>query len=628
MMTYLIGSEPENREKFSSVYDTTLKEMVKSGLDSELILSELNKYEFSVRESLAKAQRGLDLTGNALLALKHGADPFDALQIEDLFANIRDKALHHRYFEDLIQTSLLDNPSTVEIILRPDPKKSLQATQDESKRLADFENGLDENGKSNIIKRTQELIKQQNTPNDEKTLNLLPQLTLSDLNPTPDFHQVEIDDLAGRPFLFNSLPTNSVCYVDFGFDCSVVPVKLLPFLSLFATIATEIGTETKDYMQLARELGTYTGGLDTTFGTYTQLGNHKNGCSPLLWFHLKALNSFLDPALALTAEIFNRVSFTNRQRIKEIVMREFAWTEHSIQSEGYSLASSRVFAQLSDAGQFNEHVNGATAYLSLKDLANNYDQREEQFLSSLEQLRQLLFRRQGLTVSITADQEGIHSFKDLSDSVINCLANKEQVKIIPEFQSLDSNQGLCTSAEVVFNVQGCSLFNDPSQYNGHFEVLKTWISRDYLWNTVRQMGGAYGCFVQFNHITGNIGFISYRDPHIAKTFSTYNDLPSHIDKLQLTHQVKGQLIIGTYGSLVPYQSPAAQGAAARNDYLSGITPEFKLQRIDEVLTSSLKSIKSFTPLFENLLKDSYRVTIGNGEKIRTESKYYDTIIDL
>lgn len=628
MMTYLIGSEPANMEKFSFVYDKTLKEMVQSGLSSELILSELNKYEFSVRESLTKAQRGLDLTGKALLALKHGADPFDALRIEDLFETIRTNALNNGYFEGLIQNVLLDNPATVKIILRPDPHKSAQTLQDESKRLADFACSLNEDEQANIIKRTRELIEQQNTPNDEQTLALLPQLTRTDLNQSPDFHQVETDTLAGRPFLFSSLPTNSICYIDFGFDSSVISTELLPFLSLFGTIVTEVGTKSKDYMHLARELGTYTGGFDSSFSTYTRQGEHINSCNPLLWFHLKALNSFLEPALALTTEIFSQVSFADRQRIKEIVMREFAWTEHSVQSEGYDLAASRVFSHLSVAGQYNEYVNGLTAYLTLKDLANNYDQREAHFLSSLVQLREILFRRQGLTLSITADQEGIRSFHDLGITVVNCLQNIDKINIKTQFQQLERSQGLCTSAEVVYNVQGFSLFSDPAQYNGHFEVLKTWISRDYLWNTVRQIGGAYGCFVQFNHITGNIGFVSYRDPHVAKTFSSYEKLSPNIDKLHLTRQVLDQLIIGTYGNLVPYQSPAVKGAIARNDYLSGITSEFKVKRIHEVLGTSLESLKSFAPLFENLRENSFRATIGNREKIHSASTYFDSITDI
>jgi len=629
MMTYLIGSEPEYREQFTAVYDATLRGMVKAGLDRELVLSELNKYEFAVRESLTKAQRGLDLVGKALLALKHGADPFSFLRIEELFQEIRTRALEERYFEELIETFLLDNPATVEIILKPDPSRSLQMQQEEAIRLAAHENSLDTEGRQELINRTLELMELQNAPNDEKTLRLLPQLTISDLDPAPDFHQVETGTLGDRPLLLSTLPTNSISYIDFGFDVGVVPEGLLSLLNLFGTIVAEIGTTTKDYMQLARELGTYTGGFDTSFNTYPRIAEKGHSCNPLLWFHLKALNTFLEPALGLAAEIFSGVSLADRRRIREIVLREFAWAEHSVHSEGYALASSRVFSQLSAAGRYNEYVNGATAYLALKDLANNYELREEAFLSSLEALRRLLLRRQGLTISLTSDQEGFRSFRELGNIVTNRLDDRDQPQVVPAFHLVDErSQALCTSAEVVFNVQGCSLFSDPAQYNGHFEVLKTWISRDYLWNTVRQVGGAYGCFVQFNHITGNIGFVSYRDPHVTKTYAAYDELPKHLERLTLTRQTLDQLIIGTYGGLVPHQSPSAKGAMARNDYLSGITKEFKLQRISEVLGTSLDSIKSFRPYFENLRTDRYRATIGNNEKIRSASKEFTRIEEM
>ncbi|NOQ45879.1 MAG: peptidase M16, partial [Desulfobulbaceae bacterium] len=82
MMTYLVGSDADKRDRFLDVYRSTLSEMAETGLDHDLILSELNKYEFSVREDMNKAQRGLDLISKALPALKHGTDPFEALRID------------------------------------------------------------------------------------------------------------------------------------------------------------------------------------------------------------------------------------------------------------------------------------------------------------------------------------------------------------------------------------------------------------------------------------------------------------------------------------------------------------------------------------------------------------------
>jgi hypothetical protein len=59
--------------------------------------------------------------------------------------------------------------------------------------------------------------------------------------------------------------------------------------------------------------------------------------------------------------------------------REYAWSEHSVQSEGYSLPAARVFSHLSDAGAYNEVFSGVTAYLALKTLALDYDKKEEHF---------------------------------------------------------------------------------------------------------------------------------------------------------------------------------------------------------------------------------------------------------
>ena len=629
MMTYLIGSEPENLKTFRVVYRDVLGSMAESGLDSELILSELNKYEFSVREEMTKAQRGLDLIGKCLPALKHDLDPFDALCIDKLFLDIRKKAMEQKYFEALIKDYLLDNPSTVEIILKPDHGKMMKTQQDEKARLDSYAGTLDEAGIEDIVRRTGELIALQNQPNNEETLALLPKLNVSDLSRETAFHVVDVHQLHDRPFLVNLLPTNGIAYIDFGFDCSGITVDMLPLLNLFGTIVTEIGTHSRNYMQFATELGINTGGFTHSFNTYKHMNDQPAEVKPILWFHLKALSSYLKPALALVEDVFVNLSLENRKRIREIVMREFAWTEHSVQSEGYSLASSRVFSHLSLSGKYNEYVNGTTAYLYLKDLADNYEKREQAFLEKLKEIYGRLLCKAGLTVSMTGAEEDVTLFSDAGQTVVQVLPeNSLQPASGMEFQEYPSTEGLCTSAEVVYNVQGCSLFQDTKQYNGHFEVLKTWISRDYLWNTVRQMGGAYGCFVQFNHLTGNFGLVSYRDPQVAKTYETYNLLGEQVAKLNLSSQVMAQLIIGTYGSLDPHQAPAAKGATARNDYLNGITKEFKQKRIEDVLGTTPSSLKEFAPIFDRLSNNSYRATIGNGEKIRAHADLFSNIVEL
>ena len=627
MMTYLIGSDPDQYEAFQDVYRRSLSEIVETGLDRDLVLSELNKYEFAVREEMCKAQRGLDLIGKAMPAIRHDADPFSVYRISEMFNKIRKQALEDRYFEELIHTHLIDNPAPVVVVLKPDPKKAKRILDQERKRLNDYEQSLDAEGLQRLIERSRELVALQQTPNDEATLALLPRLGPSDLDPTPDFQVVTAQEEDGIEFLVSEQETNSICYLNLGFDCSTIEADLLPYLDLFGTIITEIGTDSKDYMQFAKEINTCTGGFSHSFATYV----HRQSLDttrPLFWLHAKMLNLYLDQALELIGQVLADVSFDDRRRIAEIVQREFAWAEHSVQSEGYNLAATRVFSHLSTGGMYNEMVSGLTQYQALKELAQNYEQLEERFLGILAKLKERLLRQGGFLVNVTATEAEVERIRTRLGDLRAALPAVDVAKPDPRFPSFAPSQAFITSAEVVYNVQGGNLAPGGVPHSGHFEILRTWLSRDYLWNTVRQLGGAYGCFMQYNSVTGNLGLISYRDPHVASTYEAYDKIAEKLEQLELSPTVLNQLIIGAYGSFIPHQGPAARGATARNEYLYGITPEYKQQCLEEMLSTTVEDLRAFAPKFRQLAANRRRATIGNRTKIEAHKQLFDEIIEV
>ncbi len=627
MVTYLVGSDAEKRDEFLELYTKTLTQMAEDGLGAELILSELNKYEFSVREEACKAQRGLDLIGKALPAFKYGTDPYDALQIEELFATIRDKAIKEKYFEELIKEHLLDNPATVVITLKPDPDKQARDQAREAARLKTYEDSLDSQGREKLIARTLELMENQQQANSVETLALLPQLHLGDLEQKVDFHQVHATDIDGHEFLVSELDTDRISYIDIGFDISCLPSKYLPWLDLFGSIVTEIGTSKMDYMHFAREIGICTGGFSHTFQCHVKKGGGGD-FRPILWFQMKCLPEYQERAVQLLSDVFSDLSLQDLGHIQEIVARDFAWTEHGAQSEGYNLPASLAFAQLSRAGACTEMVSGVTAYRSLKELTHNYSKLEQSFLAGLKEMSSTIFNRNNLILSITAGEQEVSSFQDLCRGLISTLPDTvftKQDLLPPE---LPKHEALITSAEVVYAVQSGNLLPEGKGYNGHFEVLKTYLSRDYLWNSVRQMGGAYGCFIQFSHISGNFAVISYRDPQVRKTYDSYAAMSEIVKKLDTPQEVLQQLIIGTYGNFTPHQASAAKGASARNEYLNGITTEFKQQRIGEIISTSVKDMRSYADAFANMQEQSHRMIIGNRVKIEADRDLFDQIGEL
>lgn len=627
MISYLVGSEAENRERFEKIYQEALLQMVENGLDKELVLSELNKYEFGFREDSSKAQRGLDLIGKAMPALKYDMDPFESLQNEELLKTLRHKALEENYFEQLIKEYLIDNPATVTICLSPDPAQQEQTREAEETQLQTHDKTLSDADRKQRIARTQELMQRQLEPNNVETLSLLPRLGLSDLTTDVEYHQVTPVEVAGKELLINELDTNHISYIDVGFDFSCLPAHLLPYLDLFGTIVTEIGTEKLNFMDFAKEIATVTGGFSCSVNTYGHL-DKTQPLRPVFWLHLKSLPNYLERAVSLIGSLVTKPNFADRNRIREIVGREFAWAEHAAQSEGYSLASARVASHLSKAGQYREAYSGITTYRAHKDLALNYDKKEEEFLAIMQEIATLLFNQHNMLLSATANDREIYAFKELCPTLIGGLPSTQVQRATPPTLEIPKHEGFITSAEIVFAIQGGNLFPEGLGYNGHFEVLKTYFSRDYLWNSVRQMGGAYGCFIQFSQLNGNMLITSYRDPQVQKTYDAYSQLAKVTADLSLPKEIMDQLIIGTYGGFTPHQSQAAKGAVAKNEYFSGVTPEYKKARLEEIVSTTVDDLKSFTPQLETMLANSYRAIIGNRMKIEQDKSLFDQIGEL
>ncbi|MDH3349743.1 MAG: insulinase family protein, partial [Desulfobulbaceae bacterium] len=490
MMTYVVGSDPQHLDTLLKLYHEVLSDMVEQGLDHNLVTSELNKFEFSVREEMNKAQRGLNLINKTMPSLKYGGDPFEALQINSLLAELRVAALENNYFEQLIKEYLLDAQARVVITLKPDPQKGIQTVREEKERLERHEKGLNEKSLCKLIEHTKDLSLQQHQANSEEQLALLPHLRVDDLNRTLDFHKVRPETMNKQPFLISEVDTNGISYMEFGFDCTGLDVDLLRYLDLYGVIACEIGTLKKPYMEFAKEINITTGGFSHSFSTHLDI-NDPQKVRPILWFHTKTLSHFQERALELVTEVFSEINFGDKKHIREIILREYAWAEHSIQSEGYGMAVSRAFSHLGEAGKYNDCVTGVIAYQTLKELATDYDKLEEKFLTNLHKIHNLLLRRNNITFAIAGRESDITSFSNSGKMISSALSDAPAKHIAPNFHKIPNREGFCTSAEVVFNILACKLLPDNTLYNGHFEVLKAWLSRDYLWNTVRQIGGAY-----------------------------------------------------------------------------------------------------------------------------------------
>lgn len=159
-------------------------------------------------------------------------------------------------------------------------------------------------------------------------------------------------------------------------------------------------------------------------------------------------------------------------------------------------------------------------------------------------------------------------------------------------------------------------------------ALKNALDYGYLWNNVRVLGGAYGVMSRYSKNTGNMVYMSYRDPNVAKTNEAFLSVPEYLKSFDADEREIRKYIIGAISILDAPLTPKSEGDRAFAAYVTGRTNEALRKERDEVLSLSVEKIRQIAPIIEAVLKQNYICTVGNKEKIMEAKDLFGEIRDI
>ena len=132
-------------------------------------------------------------------------------------------------------------------------------------------------------------------------------------------------------------------------------------------------------------------------------------------------------------------------------------------------------------------------------------------------------------------------------------------------------------------------------------------------------GGAYGVFCYFDHFSGVLAFISYRDPNLLDTLGTFDRSSRFLAELELSEDELTKAIIGAIGDLDAPQLPDARGGTSLLRYLAGVGDEFRQQMRDEILATTAADFKKFAAVLRDAGDRGEVVAMGAHEVLERAS---------
>jgi Zn-dependent M16 (insulinase) family peptidase len=196
---------------------------------------------------------------------------------------------------------------------------------------------------------------------------------------------------------------------------------------------------------------------------------------------------------------------------------------------------------------------------------------------------------------------------------------------IPVFKPEQANEAVVIPSRVQYVVQSADFHRLGFKHTGNLLVLTNILRTGYLWNNVRVQGGAYGGGFTADQ-NGVFSLWSYRDPHLRRTVDVYGGIADYLAKLELSDEELTKALIATIGGLDKPMTPGDKGARVLGMLLSGWTQADVQRERDEVLSTTVRDLRNFAPMFREGMKQNNICVVGNETKLTEEKALFKTTI--
>ena len=615
------NANESEKYKFKSLVDDSLKQVVKEGFDKELVNSVFTAVELSLRTQNSDANRGMNYMSSALNCWNYDVSPTEYLEITPTLNKIKSK-IADGYFEKLVQKHLLDNKNNSLVVLKPSSGLNEIKEEKLKKKLADYKKSLSEIELDKIKKDTEELKKWQGTSDSKENLSKIPTLLRQDLNlkaeKIPTIEKLE----RGIKVLSHPIFTDGITYSNLYFDSSKVPQNKILYLKLLSNVLGNVNTERYDRMELENKMMQYTGGISFN-STVFKNNTDSNKYSPKMSISVNALNSLLPKSLELLDEIMNHSKFDDKNSMKGLIKMLRVNYESMFVNGGNSLAIERTLSYLSDSGKYND-LGYLSYYNFICDLDDNFDVKFDEMVKNLNDVKDIVFNKEGLVVSYTGDEKNYDNFACSLNKFGEKINGKRFPKQEYKFDFSKKNEAFVIPSQVQYVVKAGSFKSAGYNYNGCMKVVENILNSDYLWKELRVKSGAYGGAMSVTK--DEVLFYSYRDPNLKETLNTFDESVKFLRNFKVSEKEMTNYIIGTIGSMDSLTGPYQKGVIGDNMYFSGTTQD-DIQNIrDEVLSTTAEDIRKFADVLEAVVKQNLHCVVGSETKINENKDLFDRIM--
>ena len=580
----LRGATEESAGKFAAAVRKAVDGILEKGIPEELLMASLNSTEFASLERPGSIPDGVLDAINASTGWLHTGDPALLLHTNALFASLREK-LEQGWFNELLRE--LFAPAPVEIIQVPTlPRKEEEgrAARTDGKLVLDHP------------------------------------LTAADLGEgkkqTPGSREL----LAGAELLHHPSAGNTYLYL--YYDLGGMVPEDMSCLQLLTDVMDELDTEKHTARELNTLRNTWLGSSGAWMDCWTGQQEGRP-CHAKLIVGMSMLERSLEKAVELGSEWLYEAKFSGPQAeaaMERVASQQKLLMEQKFLREGHTFAAMRAAAHFSVESALSERCNGVSYYHYLCELLEKADWTA--LGKRMEELWKSVLKKNALTVSLHGSDAALDTLKKLLPGSAFATEKRGEAKPCTEELTAPVNEAFIIDGGVNYDVLVW-----PMERRLERKVLARVMSYEYLWHSIREVGGAYGTGM----VTQNDGteyLYTYRDPHLKESYETFAKGPAELAGRDYTEKDMNEFIVGAAAKLDTPRKPREEAASTDCKYFCGITDEMTAAERKSLCSVDAAALKAEAADLSARMEKGVRVVFGSKEAVEAAKELFDRVETL
>lgn len=565
------GCPPDSEQALEGLIRKCLAQLAEEGVPEHLIKAAIHQIEMSRKEITGNSSPyGLSLFFRSGLLKQHGGNPEDGLRIHTLFHKLNERVKNPRYLPSLIEKHFLRNPHFVKVVMHPSKELAAQEVKEEQEKLQTIALSLKEKDIHAILEQSKALLAYQEA-GQEEDIDVLPKVNLSDVARIGKEFDLQEESIGKLKCFWHPCFTNEIVYTDLVFDLPTISEPDLPFLRLFALLLPQMGCGGRSYQEHLEYILAHTGGIGASLDLCLQAANPTQ-MRPSFSIRAKALNRKLDKLFPLMRDMIASADFTDKERLKELLMQHFHGLENSIHHSSLRYATNLAARGLSVSSKIINAWYGLDYFWAIKQIVADFDKTPQKLIEKLHQLQNQCLGLEGGDLVLSCDENTYsllkkEAFYGLQDFKTHAYSPWKPNYSVPEPLS----QGRITASPVAFTAMlfPCVSYTHPEA--PALSIASEIMENNTLHTRIREQGGAYGSGAVNGALSGQFYFYSYRDPNLVSTLDAFKEAAEAIAAGEFDESDIEEAKLGLFQDLDTPTPPGSRAITAYSRLRGGRT---------------------------------------------------------